>query len=167
MAPRVQRSAARVGVEQSILILPPQLVRPLHHEIEVRAEHQLFVLFPHPQSEAPLLLRQGAPREGLRLALGDDVLPLDGDPLVGVDEAVVVGEAECYGGGVEAAGEAEAVAGDGGGGAEVELDGVVELVGVDAVDLGDVVVAEGGEIAEEAVEEFEGGEAELRWENRV
>lgn len=167
MAPRIQRAAAGVGVEQTVLILPPQFVGPFHDEIEVGIEHQVFVLFPDPQSEAPLLLRQRPPREGLRLALGHHVLPLHRGAFVAVDEAVVVGEAEGDGGRVEAAGEAEAGAGDGRGGAQVELNSVVELVGVDAVDLGDVVVAVGGEVAEDAVEEFQGGEAELRREHRV
>lgn len=80
------------------------------------------------------------------------MFPEDGDAVEGVDHAVVVGEAEGDGGGVEGAREAEACAGDGDGGAEVELDGVVELVGVDAVDLGDVEVVVGGE----PVEDFAG-----------
>lgn len=43
------------------------------------------------------------------------MFPNDGDAVVDVDEAVVVGEAEGYSAGVEAAGEAKPVAGDGGG----------------------------------------------------
>jgi hypothetical protein len=46
---------------------------------------------------------------------------------------------------LERAGEAEAAASDGDRGAEINLDSVVELVGVDAVNLGDVEVAVGGE----------------------
>ena len=96
------------------------------------------------------------------------MLPDDGDAVEGVDEGVVVGEAEGGGGGVQGAGEAEAAAGDGGGGgAQVELDGVVELVGVDAVDFGDVEVAVVGGRAEEAFEELEDGEPELRREDGV
>lgn len=45
--------------------------------------------------------------------------------------------------------------------------GVVELVRVDAVDFRDVVVAVGGEVVEQAVEEFKGSETEFRWENCV
>lgn len=98
--------------------------------------------------------------------MGDDVFPDDGDGFVGVDDAVIVGEAEGDGAGVECAGEAEAAAGgDGDGGAEIELDGVVELVGVDAVDLGDVEVAVGGEPVGDPVQELESCEPELRWED--
>ena len=75
----------------------------------------------------------------------DDVFPEDVNAVKGVGDVVIVGEAEGEAAGVDGAREAEAVAGDGDGGAEVELDGVVELVGVDAVDLGDVIVAVGGE----------------------
>jgi len=85
------------------------------------------------------------------LPLGDDVFLDDGNAVVGVDDAVIVGEAEGDGTGVELAGEAEAAVGDGDGGAEIELDGVVELVGVDDVDLGDVEVAVGGEPVENPV----------------
>ena len=45
------------------------------------------------------------------------------------------------------------------------MDGVVELVGVDAVDFGDVEVNVGGEASEDLGEEFEGGETELRRED--
>jgi hypothetical protein len=69
----------------------------------------------------------------------------DGNAVVGVDDAVIVGEAEGDGTGVERVGEAEATASDGDRGAEINLDSVVELVGVDAVNLGDVEVAVGGE----------------------
>jgi hypothetical protein len=85
------------------------------------------------------------------LPLGDDVFLDDGNAVVGVDDAVIVGEAEGDGTGVELAGEAEAAVGDGDRGAEIELDGVVELVGVDDVDLGDVEVAVGGEPVENPV----------------
>lgn len=47
------------------------------------------------------------------------------------------------------------------------MNGVVKLVSVDAVDLRYVVVAVGGEVAEDAVEEFEGSETEFRWEDGV
>lgn len=78
------------------------------------------------------------------------MFPEDGNAEEDVDEVVGVGEAEGDGGGVGGAGEAKAAAGDGSGGAEVELGGVVELVGVHAVDLGDVVVAVGGAEVEDA-----------------
>lgn len=45
------------------------------------------------------------------------------------------------------------------------MDGVVEFVGVDAVDFSDVEVDVGGEYTEELVEEFNGGETELRRED--
>lgn len=95
------------------------------------------------------------------------MLPPEGDPTEGVEEGVIVGQAEGDGGGVDGAGKAEAAGGGGGrgGGAEVELDGVVELVGVDAVDLGDVEVAVGREVVGEAVDEFEERESELWGEN--
>ncbi|KAI3814720.1 hypothetical protein L1987_14364 [Smallanthus sonchifolius] len=41
------------------------------------------------------------------------------------------------------------------------------FVGVDAVDLGDFVVAVGGEAGEETLEEFKDGETELRWDDGV
>lgn len=89
------------------------------------------------------------------------------DAVEGVDDAVIVGEAEGEAAGVEGAREAKAVAGDGDGGAQVKLDGVVKLVGVDAVDLGDVEVAVGREAVEDPVEELDGGEPELRRKHRL
>lgn len=71
------------------------------------------------------------------------MFPQDPDAFVAVHEAVVVGQPEGDGAGVEPASEAQAVAGDGSGATEVQLDGVVEFVGVDAVDLCDVIVAVG------------------------
>ena len=135
--------------------------------IQVRVEDQALVFLLDAEREAALLLGHWAPREGLGLSLRDDVLPEDGGGVEGVEDGVVVGEAEGDGGGVEGAREAEAVGGGDGGGAEVELDGIVELVGVDAVDLRYVEVAEGGEELEESVDEFEGGVTELRWEYGV
>lgn len=93
------------------------------------------------------------------------MFPEDRYAVIGVDDAVIVGEAEGDSTGIEGAGEAEAAAGGGDGGAEVELDGVVELVRVDAVDLGDVEVAVGGEPVEDPVKELDSGEAELGWED--
>lgn len=165
MSPGVQRPASGVGVKQPVLVLPTDLVGSLHDEVEVRGEDQGFVSLLDAESEAALLLGQRSPGEGLSLSLRDDVFPEDGDVVEGVDDGVVVGEAEGDGGGVDGAGEAQTVAGDGDGGAEVELDGVVELVGVDAVDLRYVEVAVGGEEVEDSVEEFEEGETELRRED--
>lgn len=99
------------------------------------------------------------------MSLSDDVFPEHIDAVKGVDDGVIVGEAEGEGAGVEGACEAETVAGDGDGGAEVELDGVVELVGVDAVNLRYVEVAVGGEAVEDSEEEFQGSEAKLWWEH--
>ncbi|CAH8337164.1 unnamed protein product [Eruca vesicaria subsp. sativa] len=168
---RIQPPAtSRVRVKKPILIPPTNLLGLLHDVIQVRVKNQDFVLFLDPEREASLLLGHWSPGEGLGLSLCDDVFPEDGDGVERVGDGVVVGEAEGDGGGVEGAGEGEAVGGEGGdgGGGEVELDGIVELVGVDAVvDLGDVEVAEGGEELEEAVDEFEGGETELRWEDGV
>lgn len=111
----------------------------------------------NPKSEDPLLVGYGSPGERLRRELSDEMLPLENGAFEGVEEGVVVREAEGDGGGVEVASEAEAAGGadGGGGGGEVELDGGVELIGVDAVDLGDVVVAVGGEAVVDAAEEFE------------
>lgn len=115
------------------------------------------------ESEAALFVGEGAPGEGRGLAGGDDVLPDDGSTGERVEEAVVGGEAEGEGGGVEVAGEVDmGGGGDGGGVGEVELDGVVELVGVDAVDFGDVEVAVGGERVADAGEEL-GEEAADFW----
>lgn len=124
------------------------------------------------ESETSFFFRQWAPREGLGLSLSDDMLPLDFNAVEDVDEAVVIGKAEGDGGGVEGAGEAEAATtvgcgGSGDGGSEVELGGVVKLVGVDTVDLGDVVVAVVGEGVEEAGEELKECEAEFRGEECV
>ena len=93
------------------------------------------------------------------------MLPQHVHAIEGVDDAVIVGQPEGEARGVDGACEAEAVTGDGDGGAQVELDGVVELVGVDAVDLRYVEVAVGGEAVEDTVEELHGSEAELRWEH--
>ncbi|KAL2558973.1 Uncharacterized protein Fot_03712 [Forsythia ovata] len=123
--------------------------------------HNLSVLFLDSKSEASFLFRKRSPRKHLGLPLTDNVFPFDGCAIIGIHEAVVVGEAEGDGARIEAAREAEAGADDGGGATEIELDGVVELVGVDTVDLGDVIVAVGGELVEEAVEELEGGKPEL------
>ncbi|KAM1133294.1 hypothetical protein ACFX19_043269 [Malus domestica] len=66
-------------------------------------------------------------------------------------------EIQYYGGGVEV----DAGASDGDRGFEVELHGVIELVGVDAIDLPDVEVVVGGELVENLVEELGEGVAEL------
>jgi hypothetical protein len=95
------------------------------------------------------------------------VFPDDGDGVKRVDDGVVVGETECDGGGVDGACEAETVTCDGDRGAEVKLDGIVKLVGVDAVNLCYVEVTEGGEEFKEFVEEFRDGETELWWEYRI
>ncbi|KAD4889384.1 hypothetical protein E3N88_21457 [Mikania micrantha] len=58
-------------------------------------------------------------------------------------------------------------AGGGGGRGQIKLHGVVEFVGVDAVDLGDFVIAVGGKAVEETVEEFDYGESELRRDDGV
>lgn len=93
------------------------------------------------------------------------MLPEDGDAIEGVHHAVIVREPKSDGAGVEGTCQAEAAAGDGDGGAQVELDGVVELVGVHAVDLRDVEVVVGGEPVEDLVEELHEGEAKLWWED--
>lgn len=167
MTSSIDRTATRIGVEKSILIVPSNLGSFFHDVIEVGLEDEILVLFPDTESETTLLVGQWAPGEGMGLAVGDNVFPDDGDAAEDVEEAVVVGEGEGDGGGVGGTREGEAVAGDGGGGAEVELGGVVEFVGVDAVDLGDFVEAVGGEPVEEALEEFQGGEPELRWQDCV
>lgn len=95
------------------------------------------------------------------------MLPNGGCAFECVDKAIVVGEAEGEDGGIEGTGEREAGASNGGGGAEVELNSVVELVGVNSVDLGDVEVAVSGEGAKETVEELRGCEAEIGREDSV
>nr|GMD74268.1 hypothetical protein CR513_06367 [Ipomoea batatas] len=165
---RVERSAPRVGVEEPILVLAAYVVGPFHYVVEVGAEDGGFVLLFSPEEKPAFLLREWAPREGGRLAGGDHVLPHHAHAVVTVCQAVVVAEAEGDGAGVEAAGQAEPVArAHPRRAAQVELHRVVELVGVHAVDLRYVVVAVGGEPAAEAVEEFHGGETELRREHRV
>ena len=103
------------------------------------------------------------------------MLPEDGDAVEDVGDPVVVREAEGDGARVGDAREAEArvVAGggngavDGDGGAEVEADGVVELVGVDAVYLRYVEVRVGGEHVAHTCQEVDEGETELRWEHEL
>ena len=87
------------------------------------------------------------------MLLRHDVLPEDGDPIEGVHQGVVVGEAKGGGRGIQGPGEAQPAVGDGGGLARVELDSVVELVGVDAIDFSDIKVAVGGTV-EEAFEKL-------------
>ena len=98
------------------------------------------------------------------MLLRHDVLPEDGDPIEGVHQGVVVGEAEGGGRGIQGPGKAQPATGDGGGGARVELDNVVELVGVDAIDFSDIEVAVGGAV-EEAFEELQHCKPELRREH--
>ena len=93
------------------------------------------------------------------------MLPQHVHAVEGVHDAVIVREAEGEPGRVHGACEAQPVAGDGDGGAQVQLDGVVELVGVHTVDLRYVEVAVGGEAVEDPVEELHGSEAQLRWEH--
>lgn len=161
---RIERPASRIRVKKPVLILPANLAGSLHDVVQVGVEDQVFVFLLDPEREPTLLLRHWPPGEGLGLSLRDDVFPDDGDGVEGVHDGVVVGEAEGDWGGVDGAREAEAVSGDGDGGAEVELDGIVKLVGVDAVNLRYVEVTEGGEELEDSVETFEEGETELRWE---
>ncbi|XLR23155.1 hypothetical protein HN51_069410 [Arachis hypogaea] len=61
---------------------------------------------------------------------------------------------ESEGRGVEVACVDEVVVGDGDRGAKVELDGIVELVGVDVVDLHYIKVAVRGEAVKDLVEEL-------------
>lgn len=83
----------------------------------------------------------------------------------GVHHAVVVGEAKGDGRGVEGARQAQPRAGDRNRGAQVQLDGVVQLVGVDSVDLGDVEVVVGREPVEDFAGQFQKSEPELRREH--
>lgn len=137
--------------------------------IQIGFQDQIFMGFFNFECEGAFLLGKGAPGEGLGLTWHDVVLPEDGDGVEGVGEAVVVGERESEGGGVGGTCEREAGAGDGGrgGGGEVELGRVVELVGGDTIDLGYVVVVIGGEPVREAAEEGNKGEAEFRREEGV
>ncbi|PON75966.1 hypothetical protein PanWU01x14_039170 [Parasponia andersonii] len=165
VAPGVQGAATGVGVEEAVLVAAADLGGPFGDEVEVGGEDEVLVPLPDAEGEAPLVLRERSPREGLGLALRDDVFPEDSGAVEGIGDDVIVGEAEGDGAGVEGARQAEAAASEGGGGGEVELDGVVELVSVDAVDLRYVEVAVGGEAVEDLVEELHGGKAELRRED--
>lgn len=93
------------------------------------------------------------------------MLPQHRHAVEGVDDAVIVGEAEGNGAGVEGASEAESASGDGHGGAQVQLHRVVQLVRVDSVDLRDVEVAIGREPVEDPGEELHKSETKLWWEN--
>ncbi|KAK8661082.1 hypothetical protein V6N13_051984 [Hibiscus sabdariffa] len=130
-------------------------------------EDQGLVFLLDPESEPSLLLRQWSPSKSLGLPLNHDMLPQHGGAAERIEDTVIVGETERSGGRVESTSEAQAVAIVGNEGTEIELDGVVEFVGADAVDLGDVEVAVGREEMEETVEESETEEAELRWENQL
>lgn len=123
------------------MILSSNISGFLHDVIQVGVEDEGFVPLFNSKGEASLLIWEGAPGEGLRLTLRDHVLPPGGDPVEGIHERIIVGQAVGEAAGIECSGEADAAAGDGGGAAEIELDRVVELVGVDPVDLGDVEVA--------------------------
>lgn len=101
------------------------------------------------------------------MALRDYVLPHHLYAVVNVDETVIVGQAEGDCTGIEAAGEAEPISGDGGGAGKVELDGVVQLVGVDAVDFGDVVVTVRRDPVEDTLKDFDRSKPELRREDGV
>lgn len=57
------------------------------------------------EGEASFFFGHWAPGEVLGLSRSDDVFPVDSNAVEDVDEAVVVGEAEGDGGGVEGAGE--------------------------------------------------------------
>lgn len=101
------------------------------------------------------------------MPLRHDVFPNQSYAIEGVDDAVVVGETERDGARVESASEAQPAAVDGNRGTQVELDRVVEFVGVDAVDFGDVEIAVGREEMEDPVDELEAGEAEFGRENEL
>ncbi|KAF1875776.1 hypothetical protein Lal_00006406 [Lupinus albus] len=124
---------------------------PLESNEPPREFDQGFILFLDPEREATLLIGEWSPREGLRLSLGNDMFPEDINAVKSIGDGVIVGKTEGESGGVEGTCEAETGSGDGDMGAEVELDGVVEFVGVDAVNLRDVEVAVGGEAVEEMV----------------
>lgn len=90
------------------------------------------------------------------------MLPEDRNAIEGVNYGVVVRQSEGDGARIQSSGETETAAGDGDGGAEVKLDGVVKFVGVNAVDLRYVEVTVRGEHMEDPIEELESGEPELR-----
>ncbi|WVZ11712.1 hypothetical protein V8G54_016242 [Vigna mungo] len=165
VAPGIQGTTSGIGVQKTILVLPSDIAGFLHDVIEVGIEDQGLVFLLDTEREATLLVGERTPGEGLGLPLSDHVLPEDVDAVEGVHDAVIVGEAEGKAAGVDSACETEAVSGDGNRGAEVELHGVVELVGVDAVDLGYVKVAVGGEAVEDTIEEFDGSKTEFGREN--
>lgn len=165
VAPGVQGATPGIGVQKTILVLPSDIAGFLHNVIEVGIEDQGLVFLLDPEREATLLVGEWAPGEGLGLPLRHHVLPEDVHAVEGVHDAVIVGEPEGEAARVDGACEAEPVPGDGDGGAEVELHGVVELVGVDAVDLRYVEVAVGGEAVEDPIEELDGSETEFRGEH--
>jgi len=167
VASGIERPAARINIKEEFLALATDVLGLIHDVVQVGVEDEILVGLPDPECEAALLVGEGTPREGTGPALHDHVLPLDSNAVKDVVHAVVFGEAESGGAGVEGATKGEAAGGGADEGAEVELDVVVELIGVRTVDLDDVVGAVGGETVEGPVQELEGGEPELRWEHHL
>lgn len=87
--------------------------------------------------------------------------------VVGIYQAVVAGKVEGDGARIKGAVEAEAVGGKSGGAAEIELHGVLKLVGVDTVDFCDFIVAVRCEGVKNFAEEFKKGKSEFLWEDCV
>lgn len=82
-----------------------------------------------------------------------------------VNERIVIGKPKSDGAGIESPCETEAIPSDGGRAAQVELNGVVKLIGINAVDLRYVIVAIGREPVADAMDEFEGRKTDFCWEN--
>ncbi|KAJ1289780.1 hypothetical protein BS78_02G190600, partial [Paspalum vaginatum] len=167
-AARVHGPAARVGVEQPVLTPPLDVRRRRQDVVQVRREQLVPVPAADAEREPALLLGERPPREALPLARRHHVLPRDGRAREGVHHAVAGGQPEGEGGGVERARQAEPRARRRRRrAAEVQLHGVVDLVGAHTVHLRHVEVAVGGEGPRQPPQQTRHRRSELRREHRV
>ncbi|KAL3729433.1 hypothetical protein ACJRO7_026534 [Eucalyptus globulus] len=82
--------AARISVKEAFLVLTVDVVGLVHDVVQVGVEDELIVALPDPELEATLLVREGPPRGRLGLPLPHHMLPLDGNAVKDVNDAVIV-----------------------------------------------------------------------------
>ncbi|KAK8548834.1 hypothetical protein V6N13_054397 [Hibiscus sabdariffa] len=92
---------------EPVLILPTDFIGLFHYVIQVGIKNQGLV------SQPSLLLGQWLPGEGLGLPLSHNVFPNHTDAIERVDDAIIVGETECYGAEIQRTGKAQAAIVDG------------------------------------------------------
>ncbi|RDY09270.1 hypothetical protein CR513_06367, partial [Mucuna pruriens] len=157
VAPGIQGPPSRVRVQETVLILPPNVAGFLHNVIQ----YEGFVPLLDSEREPTLLVGEWAPRESLCLPLRHHVLPQHAHAVEAVHDAVIVRESEGEPARVHGACQAQPVPSNGHRRAQVQLDRVVQLVRVHAVDLRYVEEAVRGEAVEDPVEELGGSVPEL------